>query len=92
MNITKQQARRLIDGAGSTIFTAEFVKKDGTKRVMNCRLSTHVTKYKVGGELKYNPQDFDLIPVFDMQADAYRMINLKTLSVLKIKGKEFQVK
>jgi len=35
------------------IFTATFIKKDGSTRVMNCQLG--VKKHLKGGEQKFNP-------------------------------------
>ncbi len=74
---------------GSEIFTAEFIKKNGEKRVMNCR--KNVKKHLVGGMLKYNAIERDLLPVFDMKKQAYRMININTLTKVKTKGKEYLV-
>ena len=41
--------------------------------------------------MKYNPVDFNLIPVYDMQNKGYRMINIDTLSVLKINNETYEV-
>lgn len=56
-------------------FTVVFVKKDGTTRVMNCRLG--VTKHLKGGVSTLNPSEF--LTVYDMQAEGYRAINLSTI-------------
>ena len=74
---------------GSEIFTAEFIKKDGSRRVMNCRKG--VKKHLAGGKLKYNAIERNLLPVFDMQKQAYRMLNIDTLQLLKTKGKEYLI-
>lgn len=66
------------------IFTATFVKKDGTTRVMNCQLG--VKKHLKGGEQKFNPIEKNLLTVFDMQKKEYRMINISTLITLKANG------
>lgn len=71
------------------IFTVRFVKKDGTERMMNCRRS--VNKNQAGGELKYDPAQHGLIPVYDMQLGAYRMINPSTTTEIKTNGKIFIV-
>ena len=55
------------------IFTVEFVKKDGTVRKMNARLG--VKKHLKGGSLAFDPSERNLLPVFDMQKEGYRMIN-----------------
>ena len=56
-------------------FTVVFIKKDGTTRVMNCRLG--VTKHLKGGMSTLNPSEF--LTVYDMQAEGYRAINLSTI-------------
>tara|TARA_R110000824_G_scaffold238_1_gene1250 strand:+ start:305 stop:550 length:246 start_codon:yes stop_codon:yes gene_type:complete len=71
------------------IFGALFQKKNNELRKGSFKLG--VTKHLSGGELKYNPSDYDLIPVFDMNKKAYRMINLKTLKELTIKGETIEV-
>lgn len=70
------------------IFTATFVKKDGTTRVMNCQLG--VKKHLKGGEQKFNPIEKNLLTVFDMQKKEYRMINISTLITLKANGEVIQ--
>ena len=62
------------------IFTVTFTKKDGTTRVMNCRLG--VTKHLKGGESTLNPNEY--ITVYDMQNKGYRAINRAT--IIDVKG------
>lgn len=66
------------------IFTAVFVKKDGTVRKMNCRC--HVSSHTKGGSLKYVPREYGLMLVFDLQKEEYRMINLDTLLYVKFQN------
>jgi hypothetical protein len=68
------------------IFTVEFIKKDGTVRKMNARLG--VKKHLKGGSLAFDPSERNLLPVFDMQKEGYRMINASTILTIKIGGKE----
>jgi hypothetical protein len=70
------------------IFSAQFVKKNGEIRDMVCRLG--VVKHLKGGELKYDAKARNLLPVFDMQKKAYRMINISTLIQLKISGEVYK--
>lgn len=86
--IDTTKAEKLIKKTKGQVFTAVFTKKDGTVKKMNCRLG--VSKGVNGNGLAYNPADYDLITVWDMKAQDYRMINLKTLTALQIKG-EFYV-
>ena len=84
--ITKETLERLVE---DQFFTVEFIKKDGTLRRMNCRLG--VTKHLRGGEstVAYLPH---LVPVYDMKAKAYRVINLKTLVSITADGMHYAVR
>ena len=57
---------------------------------MNARFG--VKKYLNGGELPYDPIAKGLLPVFDMQKNAYRMINTDTLIGAKIGNEQYIVK
>ena len=75
-----------IQTAESTIFSVEFIKKDGTVRNMVARLN--VKKGVNGNGMAYDPISKGLLPVWDMQKNAFRMINMKTVTKLQIKGEE----
>lgn len=62
------------------IVTVTFTKKDGSIRVMNCRLG--VTKHLKGGESTLNPNKY--ITVYDLQSKGYRAISKD--QILDIKG------
>jgi hypothetical protein len=66
------------------IFTATFIKKDGTVRVMNCRRG--VKKGVTGAGMNYDPYEKNLLPVYDMQKGGFRMININTITELKGNG------
>ena len=87
--ITRDEAKKLIHETGGRVFSAIFVKKDGTDRKMNCRLG--VRKGVKGVGRKFNPADYDLIGVFDMQKDAHRMINIKTLRAIQINKQVYTI-
>ena len=89
MKITKYEALQKMSEVGGHIFTAEFIKKDGSVRKMNCRLS--VKKGVTGKGMAYNPMDKALLGVFDMQKEAFRMINVETLRALTIGGQEYNI-
>jgi hypothetical protein len=89
--INRDEAKRLIKATKGKFFTVTFVKRtDGTKRVMNARLG--VKAYLKGGRLPYEPEPKGLIPVYDMQRRRYRMINLRTITNLKIGNNEYIVR
>tara|TARA_R110002020_G_scaffold275012_3_gene490247 strand:+ start:1290 stop:1553 length:264 start_codon:yes stop_codon:yes gene_type:complete len=75
-----------IQKAENTIFSVEFIKKDGTVRTMVARL--HVKKGVKGTGMAYNPIEKGLIPVWDMQKNGFRMINLKTVTKLQIRKEQ----
>ena len=75
-----------IQTAENTIFSIEFIKKDGTVRNMVARLN--VKKGVNGNGMAYDPIAKGLLPVWDMQANNFRMINMKTVTKLQIKGEE----
>ena len=87
--ITKETAKKYIYDTNGKIFSAVFTKKDGEKRLMNCRLK--VKKYVKGVGRKFEPIKRGLICVFDLQKDQHRFINLNTLEQLKIKGIEYTI-
>jgi len=70
---------RILSSNGK-IFSVEFIKKDGTKRLMNCRLG--VTKHLKGGSSTLDPDKF--ITVYDLQSEGYRAINKD--SIINVKG------
>lgn len=89
MKITLKQAIEKIDNLNGQFFTVEFIKKDKTIRVMNCR--KQVKKHLAGGSLKYDPAARGLLPVFDLHKQSYRMINFNTLISLSINKTKYQI-
>ena len=85
----KTEIETLKEMVGSKIFSVVFEKKDGTLREMVCRLG--VTKHLKGGELKYSPEDFNYLVVFDMTAQDYRTINVNTLKKFKLDGVTYEL-
>ena len=72
------------------IFSATFIKKDGTLRVMNCRRG--VSKGVTGVGLAFNPSEKQLLGVFDMHKDQHRFINLQTLQQIQAGGQVYEVR
>jgi hypothetical protein len=68
------------------IFSATFIKKDGSIRKINCRLG--VIKALRGGSLKYNAEACNNLVVYDLQAKDYRTIPLDKLLTLRYNKKE----
>ena len=90
VSISKLQARDLIRASGGKIFTARNIKKDGTSRALNGRINVHKGVKGVG--MKYNPEDYNLITIFDMQKNEFRTLNFETLYGLTINHESYEVK
>jgi hypothetical protein len=89
-NISKLEAAQKIRETKGRMFTVTFIKKsNGQKRTMNARLG--VKAYLRGGVLPYDPNTKGLIPVYDIQAKDYRMINIQGIINLKTGGVEYNV-
>lgn len=88
--INKQEAEAMIIATRGRFFTASFIKKDGSNRIMNARLG--VRSYLKGGSLPYDPKKFNYLPVFDTRLREYRILNLNTLTSLTVGGKTYLVK
>jgi hypothetical protein len=88
--ISKAEAKQMIRDTKGKFFTVTFIKKDGTTRVMNARLG--VKAYLKGGELPYDPEEKGLIPVYDVKTKDYRMVNINTITKLKIGNNEYEVR
>lgn len=69
-------------------FTALFVKRtNGEIRLMNCR--TGVKRHLAGGSLPYNPEDHNLLVVWDRGKRQYRTIPAENILMLKHHGKMY---
>ena len=89
------KADALISQANGRFFGAEFFKKDGTLRKGQFR--TGVAKHVKGVGRNYDPAEYGLRGVHEQGnkegntgAEAYRMINLETLTMLRIDGQEYR--
>tara|TARA_R100001369_G_scaffold90836_1_gene130548 strand:+ start:1230 stop:1541 length:312 start_codon:yes stop_codon:yes gene_type:complete len=73
--------RRVVEATvQNKIFTAEFVKQDGTVRKMNARLN--VKKHlKKGVNCNTNTS---MLPVYDLKSEGYRNINIETLNSITV--------
>jgi len=89
--ITKKEAKHLLRKMekDNRMFSLEFIKKDGSKRIMLARFN--VTKGLNGKGQRYNPADYELINVYDMNKNAYRSVPLNRLLWVRTKGKRYYV-
>jgi hypothetical protein len=86
-----EDVRNAILGSEGKIFRVEFIKRTtGELRTMVCRIG--VSKGITGKGLAFDPDAKGLQTVWDMQKEAYRMINLDTVVSIRLAGQEFEVK
>lgn len=86
--LSRYKALKVIHDTHGRIFSAEFVKKDGSQRKMIARIG--VTKNLKGVNNGASAKN-NLVTVWDMAKGGYRMINLKTLLTLKASGEFYEV-
>lgn len=86
--ISRYKVLKVIDDTNGKIFAVQFIKKDGTLRMMLAR--TGVSKNLKGGNNGASAKN-NLVTVYDMAKGGYRMINLKTLLTLKACGEIYEV-
>ena len=68
-------------------FSCTFIKKDGSKRVMNGRIGCHKGVKGIGRKF----QKENLVTVFDAQAKEYRMINVDTMLTFNCGGFNWEI-
>jgi len=88
--IDRDKAKELINQSNGRIFSAVFIKKDNTHRLINARIKVNY-KPKTDRQRPYEPSKKGLICVYDMLKKGHRMINLQTLDTLSINKKKYLV-
>ena len=90
--INRARAKELIKESKGKIFNASFIKKDNTIRILTGRLQ--VTKHlkENAKEQPYDPNKYNLQPVYDLKAKGYRMLNFNTLLTLSINANKYIIK
>ena len=89
--INKEQAKQLIHITNGKIFSSTFVKKDGTHRLLTGRLKVTKGLKENAKPRPYNPSKYNLVCVYDMKAEGYRMINFNTLLTLSINKQKYLI-
>lgn len=87
--VSKTKVESLIKSTNGRYFGATFIKKDGTKRVVNARLG--VTKFLKGGVNKVVKASNDYVTVFDRHKGQYITVNMATLINLTVRGEHYKV-
>lgn len=79
----------LANETGGRILSAHFQKRDGSMRRMVCRRG--VKRHLKGGQMPYDAIPRQLVPVWDVQAKGYRILNVAELFSFRIGGENFLV-
>lgn len=92
--VTVERKRAILDSAKGQMFAVEFRKKDGTIRKMQCK--KFVERMLASGDKNVRQKSTtahkpELYTVADVgAADAFRTINLETLTYAKVAGIEYR--
>lgn len=91
--IRRVRLETFIRRLGDQIFTVDFTKQNGEYRTMNCRLKVKPKSPKTTTRKSPTPNGVHTpsIKVYDMQKQAYRQINLETVTSIRAAGQTFQV-
>jgi hypothetical protein len=89
--IDKDKAKELINQSNGRIFSAVFIKKDNTHRLINARIKVNY-KAKTDRSRPYEPSKYNLLCVYDMQKKQHRMININTLQTLILNKRMYNIK
>jgi hypothetical protein len=90
--INKEEAKKLIHITNGKIFSSTFIKKDGTHRLLTGRLKVTKGLKENAKPRPYDPSKYNLVCVYDMKAEGYRMINFNTLLTLSINKTKYIIK
>ena len=84
---SSDELKAMIKSTNGRFFSCTFIKKDGTKRVMNGRIGCHKGVKGVGRKFS-TP---NLVTVFDAKAKEYRMINVDTMLTFNCGGFSWKI-
>jgi len=88
MTIDKTVVERIINNTRGKVFSLQFTKKDGSQRVMNCRLGVSKGVKGTGYQISNN---IPVKRVYDMNAKGFRSINLSTILWIKAGGLKYDI-
>ena len=89
MFLREDRAREIIDATGGRIFFVEFVKKDGSIRKMTARKGVH--KGVTGKGMTWDPEAHGYATVYDMDKDAWRLVNCRSILRIHCAGHQYNV-
>ena len=90
--INTNKAKELINQNKYKFFTAHFIKRSNNKeRILNCMIGKR-WEAKTDRTQPYNPEDYNLLKVYDLKKKGFRIINLETLFKLNINKNKYLIK
>ena len=89
--ITTDRAKELIRETNGRIFSSTFIKKNGEHRLLTGRLKVSKGLKEDAKPRPYEPSKYNLVCVYDMTKQSYRMINLNTLLTLSINKNTYTI-
>jgi len=89
--INKHKAKELIKETNGQIFSSTFIKKNGEHRLMTARLKVTKGLKEDAKPRPYEPSKYNLVCVYDMTKQGYRMLNLNTLLTLTINKNNYKI-
>jgi len=89
--ITTDKAKELIRETNGKIFSSTFIKKNGEHRLMTARLKVTKGLKEDAKPRPYEPSKYNLVCVYDMTKQGYRMININTLLTLTINKNNYKI-
>lgn len=87
--LTKEQLRYILKNSKGKIMTIVYKKKDGTTRIINTRTGVKVNIKGTG--LKYDPEKYGYVILWDVQKRNYRTVNPSTATRLTSQGKTYTI-
>jgi len=88
--IDRHKAKELIIKSNGLIFSANFTKKDFTRRIINARLGVKYER-KTDRKRTHSPKNEHLITVYDVINKGFRTINLNTIDSLSINKNKYLI-
>ena len=89
MKISKAKATEIIKNSKGKFIKVKFTKKNREDRTLTGRTGVH--QFTTGEGLKYNPDDYGLVNIYDNINKGYRMVNLNTLKEVTAQKTTYEV-
>ena len=91
ITINTDKAKELIKETNGKIFSSTFIKKNGECRLLTGRLKVIKGLKEDAKPRPYEPSKYNLICVYDMNKQGYRMLNINTLLTLSVNKNTYTI-